>query len=513
MWSMRDQFYYVLLPPCLFFIFLLIKWLSTIRNPRKNLPPSPPKLPIIGNLHQLGIFPHRSLHSLALKHGPLMLLHLGSVPVLIVSSAEAAQEILKTNDLAFSNRPKSTIARKILYNYKDIAFAPYGEYWRQIRSICVLELLSSKRVQSFRAVREEETALLIDKIKQSCCADSSSVVNLSEILAEHTNNIVCSVALGRKYSGDVAGGQSFKELLGELVELLGVFNVGDYIPWLGWIGHLNGWYGRADKVAKVLDTFLDLVVQEHAEGSERYRGLKIEGDSRLDFVDILLQIQRAGVVGFPLHNDTIKALILDVFAAGTDTTYTALEWIMTELLRNPKSMQILKKEVREAGKGKQGVTELDIEKIPYLKVVIKETLRLHPPLPLLVPRESTQNVKVMGHDIAVGTQVYINAWTIGRDPLIWDEAEEFKPERFLDCSTDFKGNHFEFIPFGAGRRGCPGLQFATAVDELALANLVFRFDFALPGGAREDELDLSESAGMTVHKKMPLLAIVSLASV
>ncbi|XP_058185278.1 cytochrome P450 736A117-like [Rhododendron vialii] len=482
----------------LFLVFLL-KWLSiTARPPRKNPPPSPRKLPLIGNLHQMGPFPHRSLHSLSQIHGPLMLLHFAASPVLVISSSSAAREIMKTHDLIFSNRPKLTLWEKLMYGAKDVAFSPYGEYWRQMKSICVLQLLSNKRVQSFRDVREEETALMIEKISGSGC----DVVNLSKLIEELMGNVVCRVALGQKYGGGRGGARrGFKEVLGEGAELLGVFDIGDFVPWLKWVNRVNGVYGRAERIAKELDEFLEGVVEEH-EGRER----KVGEEGGQDFVDVLLEIQRENVVGIPLHRDSVKALILDVFAGGTDTTSTALEWVMTELLKHPQAMKKLQAEVRLIAQPNKPVTEDDLDQMPYLKAVIKETLRLQPPGPLIVPRESTKDVQVMGYDIAAGTRVIVNAWAIGHDPTSWDEPEEFRPERFLNCPVDFRGHDFELIPFGAGRRGCPGIQFAVAVNELAVANLVHKFDFALPDGV---ELDVSEVAGTTVHKKFPLLLVAT----
>ncbi|XP_058193834.1 cytochrome P450 736A117-like [Rhododendron vialii] len=494
-------FTFSLLPLFLFLVFLL-KWLSiTARQLNKNPPPSPQKLPLIGNLHQMGPFPHRSLHSLSHAHGPLMLLHFAATPVLIASSAAAARDIMKTHDLIFSNRPKSTICEKLMYAMKDVAFSPYGEYWRQMKSICVLQVLSNKRVQSFHDVREEETAIMIEKISNS----GSDVLNLSELIVELTGNVVCRAALGAKYDG-IGGGRGgarrgFKEVLGEVAELLGVFDIGDFVPWLKWVNRVNGVYGRAERLAKELDEFLEGVVEEH-EGRERKGG---EGGQ--DFVDVLLEIQRENLVGIPLQRDSIKALILDVFAAGTDTTSTALEWVMTELLKHPQAMKKLQAEVRLIAQPNQPVIEDNLDQMPYLKAVIKETLRLHPPSPLIVPRESTKDVQVMGYDIAAGTRVVVNAWAIGRDPASWDEPEEFRPERFLNGrSIDFRGQDFELIPFGAGRRGCPGIQFAVAMDELAIANLVHKFDFALPNGV---ELDVSEDVGINVHKKLPLLLVAT----
>ncbi|KAM7481564.1 hypothetical protein LguiB_006147 [Lonicera macranthoides] len=475
---------------------LFIKCISTTKNPKKTLPPSPPKLPGIGNFHQLGNYPHRSLQSLAKKHGPIILLHFGSVPVLVITSPDAAREIMKTQDLIFSNRPKATIPSKLLYDSKDIAFSPYSEYWRQVRSIGVLNLLSNKRVQSYKSTREAETALMIEKI------NNNRLVNLSDMFKSLTNDVVCRVALGRKLGGE--DGRRFKELLVKLVELMGVFCVGDYVPWLWWVDRVSGLFGRVERVAKGIDEFLEGVLSDHMEKKKE----ECEGEGK-NFVDILLEIQRENKLGFPVSRDTIKALIMDMFAAGTDTTYTVLDWAMAELLKHPEIMIKLQNKVRQIAKGKSSVTEDDLEKMQYLKLVIKETLRLHVPAPLLIPRESTEDAKILGYDVKVGTQVIINAWAIGRDSLVWEDPEEFRPERFLNSSTDFKGIHFEFIPFGAGRRGCPGVLFALVVIELALANLLYSFDIALPDGQRAEDLDMTETSGITVHKKSPILVVAT----
>ncbi|XP_031250777.1 cytochrome P450 71A26-like isoform X1 [Pistacia vera] len=498
---LHSSFIYVL--PFIFsaLIFFLTKWIFPSSIIRKHLPPSPMKLPILGNLHQIGLYPHRSLHSLAQRYGPFMLLHFGRKPFLIISSAAAAREIMKTHDLIFSNRPKSSIGDRLLYGCKDVAAAPYGEYWRQMRSICVLQLLSNTRVNSFRTVREEEIAFLIKKIASS--ASFSLPLNLSEMFSLLTNDVICRAAFRRKYSGGESG-RKFKKMLGELTELLGGFNVGDFIPWLSWVNLFNGVDAKVEKVAKEFDEFLDEVVEEHLRESGSYLS---EGEK--DFVDVLLEIQRDKTDGFSIDRVGIKALILDIFAGGTDTTYTVLEWAMTELLRKPGVMKVLQNEVRGIVNGKEIIKKEDLDKMHYLKAVLKETLRLHPPIPLLVPRESTKDVKIKNYDISAGTTVITNAWAIGRDPNIWDKPEEFRPERFLNNSIDFKGHDFELIPFGAGRRGCPGVLFAMSTNEIVLANLVNKFDWSLPFGARVEDLDMTECTGLTIHRKVPLLAVAT----
>lgn len=195
-----------------------------------------------------------------------------------------------------------------------------------------------------------------------------------------------------------------------------------------------------------------------------------------------------------------------MFVAGSTTTFATLEWAMSELLRNPSIMESLKKEVRGITKGKTNITENDLEKMEYLKAVIKETFRLHPPVPLLLPRISSQETQLSGYDVPARTQVIINAWAIHREPTFWKEAEKFNPERFLNSPIDFKGHHFNLIPFGSGRRGCPGILFGTANLELVIANLIQKFDWALPDGKN---LDMEEHPGLTTHRETPLMAIAT----
>ncbi|KAK9734007.1 hypothetical protein RND81_04G107900 [Saponaria officinalis] len=486
--------------PLIIFIYLLYKWVfRTGSRAKKNLPPSPPKLPILGNIHLLGTYPHRSLKSLSDRYGELMVVHLGKTPALVVSSEKAATEIMKTHDAKFSSRASNKTARKLLYNCRNVAAAPYGEYWRQMKSICVLQLLNSKRVLSFRSVREEETALLMEQIEKA----SSSTVNFSDLVMTLTSNVICRVAFGRKYSA-TEGGVDFKKVLKEFEELLGRFRVGDCIPFLGWTNKLDGWDAKLDKVAKEYDLFLEYVLKEHQDHRNRQNHSKIK-----DLVDVLLDVQEDETAGFPLERDSIKAIILNVFSAGTDTTYTVLEWAMTELLRHHTVMEELTNEVRGITGKRSDVHEDDLEQMKYLKAVIKETLWLHPPIPLLVPRLSTEDAKINGYDIPSGTLVITNAWAIQRNPASWDDPEEFNPGKFLNSSTDYKGQDFRFIPFGAGRRICPGITFAAANIELVLANLVCKFDWTLPGGAKAESLDMTECVGLTAHRKTPLLAVAT----
>ena len=281
----------IILLSLIIFVTILF-FIKQKKGKKSNTPASPPRLPLIGNLHQLGRHPHRSLCSLSNRYGPLMLLRFGLVPVLVVSSADVARDILKTYDRVFASRPRSKIFEKIFYEARDVALAPYGEYWRQMKSVCVLHLLTNKMVRSFRNVRQEEISLMMEKIQKS----STLQVNLSELLGSLTNDVISRVALGRKYSDET----DFKELMKRLTKLLGEFCVGTYVPWLAWIDWISGLDGQLKKTGNDLDEFLEKVVQDHVDGDAQ----------RTDFVDVLLRIQREKSVGFEIDRLSIKAIIL-----------------------------------------------------------------------------------------------------------------------------------------------------------------------------------------------------------
>lgn len=281
--------------------------------PKKNKgrpPPSPPRLPIIGNFHQLtmGTSPlaHRSLQSLSQKYGPLMLVSFGSKPVVVACTVEAAREISKNHDLVFSGRPKSRIIEKLLHGAPDVAFAPYGEYWRELKSLCVLRLLSNKKVRSFNGIREEESCRMIERIREKT-SSSSVVINLSEMLVTVMNDIISRIILGRRYSCDDDSNNKNNKIVRMIqgfAEVAGTANISDYIPWLVWINNFNGHNAKAEKVSKEIDEVMDEIIAEHKIK------MKEEDDDTSDFVDILLDIQRKNLMTFPLEINTIKAVLI-----------------------------------------------------------------------------------------------------------------------------------------------------------------------------------------------------------
>ncbi|XP_074331301.1 LOW QUALITY PROTEIN: strychnine-11-hydroxylase-like [Apium graveolens] len=484
-------------------LLMLLIIIENNKHERSKRPPGPKQLPVIGNLHQLSRSPHRSLLHLSRKHGSLMFLQLGSVPTLVVSSAAMAKEILKTRDLVFSSRPVLYATEKLTYKSSSISFAPYGEYWRQIRKIAVIELLSAKRVQSFKDVREQEVAGMIKRVANS----SPGRINMSELMLLLVNNIVLRVVFSMKgsdYSEEHVKSE-FDKILHVTQELIGMVNIGDYFPWMAWFNKVNGVEARLDENFRKLDSFYDKAIREHRESLSRSGPREHE-----DLVDVLLRIQTDPDQDIGLTDDHIKAVLTDMFVAGTDTSSATLVWIMIELIKNPSVMSKAQEEVRSVVKGKGTlVQESDLPKLEYLKMIIKEAFRLHPPVPLLIPHETTEKCTIEGYEIPAKTRVFINTTAISMDPEVWENPEEFIPERFLNSPIDFRGQHFELLPFGAGRRGCPGTNFAVLIIELALANLLLGFDWRLPDGMNAEDIDMEEAIGITVHKKTPLYLVAS----
>lgn len=233
------------------------------------------------------------------------MIYLGSSPTLIVSSAEAACEIMKIHDINFCNRSIPKTVSKITYNRRDLAASQYGEYWKQMRSICVHQLLSNTRVRSFRSVREQEMNRMINKIEKSC----SSILNMREIFMHLTNDVLCKAAYGKTYSS-MEGGVNFKELLKEFLEVMGALRVGDFIPWLGWTNWLDGWDARVEKIVEEFDFILEKIVDEHQHSRRESKNDEIVQD----FVDVLLEVQKEKLVGFAIDRDNIKALVLVIFS-------------------------------------------------------------------------------------------------------------------------------------------------------------------------------------------------------
>ncbi|CAN1356334.1 Desmethyl-deoxy-podophyllotoxin synthase [Linum perenne] len=445
---------------------------STTTNNNKYLPPAPWKLPHIGHIHHFITTaqpPHRRLRQLAEKHGDVIQMDLGEIPHVIVSSAEAAKQVAK-----------------IMYGGINLIHAPYGDYWRQLRRIATLELLTARRVESMRRVREVEVLALVKDIS----GHSGSAIDLSKKLFNMTYCII-----SRAVFGDVSGEQE------EFIKL---------------VQKMFGMQEWLDRMHEGVDRLAGSIIRQHRE--KRAALMKAEGKKTdketEDLLDVLLNLQEdETTLGFNLSNDCIKAFMLDLFLAGSETPSALIEWTMSEMMKHPKVLQKAQSEVRKMFAAEGRVDEAKIQELDYFRMVIKETLRLHTPAPLVLPRECREECQIGGYDIPLKTAVVVNVWAIARDPRYWGpDAEQFRPERFADTSVSYKGGDFEFLPFGAGKRMCPGMGFGLAAAELSLVNLLFHFDWKLPLGVEPEKLNMDELFGITIRRKNHLELIPSVAN-
>ncbi|XP_050216851.1 desmethyl-deoxy-podophyllotoxin synthase-like [Mercurialis annua] len=479
-------------------IFILTALKIWKKSKFSDLPPGPWKLPLIGNLHQLalaGSHPHRCLRDFANKFGSVMRLQLGEITMFVVSSPDSAKQVMKTHDIVFAQRPFVLSVGIITYNFTNIAFSPNSDYWRQLRKICITELLSPKRVQSFRSIREEEMSNLIAVISSSC----GKPINLTRKIFSLIYGNTARISFGKKCKDQ----EAFISVVDEILEAASGFGVADLFPSFKILHHISGTMSKLRRIQGEADRILESIIADH-RASKR---ATVAGDDQEDLVDVLLRLQEHGNLEFPLTTDNIKAVLQDIFVAGSETSSTTVEWAISEMLKNPRTLKKAQEEVRELCSKKANVDETDLQELDYLKLVIKETLRLHPPAPLLIPRESKEQCEINGYKIPSKSKIIINAWAIGRDPNYWPEAETFNPERFLDNNIDYKGNNFEYIPFGAGRRMCPGISFGIANVELPLAQLLYHFDWKLADGQKLESLDMAESFGTSVRRKHDLQLI------
>ncbi|KAL0429936.1 UNVERIFIED_CONTAM: Trimethyltridecatetraene synthase [Sesamum radiatum] len=484
----------------LLFVYLLAK---TIRPRKLNLPPGPKPWPVIGNLNLIGPLPHRSLHQLSQKYGPLMQLQFGSFPVVVGSSVEMAKVFLKTMDVTFASRPKTAAGKYTTYNYSDITWSPYGPYWRQARKMCLMELFSAKRLESYEYIRVEEMNSLLKDLFKS----SGQPVLLKDYLSTVSLNVISRMVLGKRYldkenENGVVSPEEFKKMLDELFLLNGVINVGDLIPWISFLD-LQGYVKRMKIVSKKFDRFLEHVLDEHEE-----RRRRVEGYVSRDMVDVLLELAEDPTLEVKLERHGVKAFTQDLLAGGTESSAVTVEWAISELLKKPEIFKKATEELDRVIGHNKWVQEKDIPKLPYIEAIVKETMRLHPVAPLLVPRFSREDSKVAGYDIKKGTQVLVNVWTIGRDPSLWDNPTEFCPERFIGKAIDVKGQDFELLPFGSGRRMCPGYSLGLKVIQSSLANLLHGFNWELPDHMRHEDLNMEEIFGLSTPRKIPLVAVV-----
>ncbi|KAJ8900522.1 hypothetical protein K2173_025299 [Erythroxylum novogranatense] len=474
----------------------------------KNLPPSPPRWPVFGNLLQLGPQPHRDLASLCDRYGPLVYLRLGNVDAITTNDPDIIREILLCQDDIFASRPRTLAAVHLAYGCGDVALAPMGPHWKRMRRICMEHLLTTKRLESFTKHRAEEARHLVRDVWEQ--SQTGKAVNLRQVLGAFSMNNVTRMLLGKQYFGaESAGPQEAMEFMHathELFRLLGLIYLGDYLPFWRWIDPY-GCEKKMREVEKRVDDFHTKIIQEH----RRARAVKDCEDDRdnMDFVDVLLSLP--GENGKAHMDDVeIKALIQDMIAAATDTSAVTNEWAMAEVIKHPRVLQKIHQELDSVVGRERMVTENDLTHLNYLRCVVRETFRMHPAGPLLIPHESLRSTTINGHYIPAKTRVFINTHGLGRNTKIWADVEEFRPERhWLNDGSRVEISHgadFKILPFSAGKRKCPGAPLGVTLVLMALARLFHCFDWSPLEGLRPEDIDTTEVYGMTMPKALPLFA-------
>ncbi|KAL8216185.1 hypothetical protein R6Q57_023022 [Mikania cordata] len=479
--------------PVLTLVYFLTKHLL---HKLHHLPPTPfPILPLIGHLHLVKTPLHRSLAKLSGSHSPVLFLRFGSRTVLHVASPTAAEECLSKNDVVFANRPRLLSGKYFGYNYTSMPWAPYGDHWQNLRRISAVEILSSTRLDSLAHIRHHEVQSMVLRLVRD---NPDPTVNLRSEFSGFMFNVMTRMMGGKRYygSGDSEEAKRFSDVIADTEEVISETRILDMLPNLRWV-----FAGKFEKkfaaVQKRRDDFMQEWIDEFRAGS-------CLGDQQNDktLLQVLLSLQDADPDYYT--DEFIKSLSQALLHGGINTSVETMEWAMSLLLNNPLVLNNAQAEIDSVVGYDRLVNETDLSMLPYLQCIIKETLRMHPTAPLLLPHESSKDCVVGGYNIPRGTMLFVNVWAIQNDPNIWESPDMFVPERFegKESVTKMKDG-LSILPFGSGRRRCPGENLALRIVGLALASLIQCFDWEHDG---EGLVDMSESGGFTAPKSQPLVA-------
>ncbi|KAK7378210.1 hypothetical protein VNO80_03648 [Phaseolus coccineus] len=500
------QDYILLFITCLVSTIVVRAILSRKQN-NTNRPPSPPALPIIGHLHLLAPIPHQALHKLSIRYGPIMHLFLGSVPCVIASTPEAAREFLKTHETRFSNRPQSSAGDFLTYGSQNFTLAPYGPYWKFMKKICMSELLGGPTLSQLLPLRRQETLRFLRLMLQK--GKAGEAIDVGRELLKLSNNVVSRMLMSQTCCEDDNEAEEVRKLVQDTVLLIGKFNVSDFV-WFFKNWDVQGFRKRLKEIRDRFDTMMERVIKEHQEERKKRKEVGSRDGQIKDLLDVLLDIHEDENSDIKLTEENIKAFILDVFTAGTDTSALTIEWALAELINHPDVMERAREEIDAVIGSGRLVEESDIVNLSYLQAIVKETLRIHPAGPLIA-RESSESCTIWGHEIPPKTQLFVNVWAIGRDPKHWENPLEFRPERFLSekengkSQLDVRGQYFHLLPFGSGRRSCPGTSLGLQVVQTNLAAMIQCFEWKVKGG--NETVDMEEKPGLTLSRAHPLVCV------
>ncbi|XP_007020074.2 PREDICTED: licodione synthase [Theobroma cacao] len=489
--------------------FLIVKTIIYNKS-RPKLPPGPIALPIIGHLHHLGPFLHQTFHKLSSRYGPLIYLRLGSVGCVVASNPELAKEFLKTYELTFANRKQTAAINHLTYN-SSFAFAPYGPYWKFIKKLSTNKVLGNRTLSQFLPVRTKELHHFMEFLLEKSKAGES--VNVTQELLKLTSNIISEMMLSMKCSGSGNSTDGVQTIVREVTEIFGEFSISDII-WFCKNWDLQGFRRRFEDIHRRYDALLERIIRDREEvrkskkkgRNECYQGDNV--DEVKDFLDMMLDVLENDNSEMQLTRNHIKACIMDFLTAATDTAAIALEWALAELINHPDVLKIAQEEIDQVVGKSRLVEESDNPRLLYIHAIIKETFRLHPPIPM-INRKSVQSCQIMGYTIPADSLLFVNIWAIGRDPNVWADPLKFQPERFLTSNEgdnnsgpiDVRGLHYQLLPFGAGRRRCPGTSLAMQALPTTLAAMIQCFHWKPAATSKiGDGVDMSERPGLTAPR-------------
>ncbi|GKU95922.1 hypothetical protein SLEP1_g9219 [Rubroshorea leprosula] len=482
--------------------FSFIWALKKVIGGHAKLPPGPRGLPLVGYLPFLGHNLHHLFMELAGVYGPIYKLSLGNKLCVIINSPSLAREVVREHDTTFANRNPNRAALVFSYGGNDIAFSPYGPKWQFLRKILVRKMLSKANLDNFYALRRNVMLKMLKEVYRKSCEDVA--INVGELAFVTVIDMISSMFWGGTLEEEKGNSVAveFRTVASQLVDIMGKPNVSDFFPVIAKLD-LQGIERKIKKVRREMDNIYNLVIERAREG--------LKQSARKDFLQFLLKY-RDEDTGKSISVAEIKAMLMDIVVGGTDTTSTMVEWTMAELILHPEVMQKAQEELAEVVGLNNSVEESHVQRLPYLHAVAKETLRLHPAAPLLLPRCPTRSCTVGGYTIPEGTKVFLNVWAMHRDPEFWDNPSEFRPERFIlnDANgkkLDFSGNNFEYLPFGSGRRICAGLVLGERMLMYVLASLLHSFEWKVAEGS---EPDTTEKLGIVLEKARPLFAVPQL---
>lgn len=479
-------------------------WTTKKLSSKPPLPPGPRGLPLVGYLPYLSPNLHRDYLALAKIYGPIFKFWMGTKLCVVISSPQLIGQVVREQDTVFANRDVSIAALILTHGGNDIAFASYGPKWKKLRKIFANEMSSNTVLNNLYGLRREEVRksvrYLYDRI--------NTPIDIGSLVCQTAINSIMNMTIGASLKGVDAPIDScqIKKVIEDLVMLLGKPNISDVLPMLKSFDI----QGIARDITKITQLFEAMIDNAMAKRKNAIINHVANASTRKDLLQFLMELHEDQDSETSISMPEIKALLMDTILGATDTTTTSVEWAMSEIFNKPMVLNKIQEELKQVVGLNNNVEESHLSKLTYLNAVFKETLRLHPPAPFLIPRFPSQSAIVGGYTIPKGTTIFLNVWSMQRDASVWENPLEFLPERFLgvesqgDVKYNFLGKNFNYLPFGSGRRICPGFSLGEKMVMLMLASLLHCFDWQMPIGTK---VDLSDKFGIVLKKKDPLIAI------